>query len=131
MDVVSSAAGIMAIGKAVVKYVNAVEDTYVTGRRRRNASAGGSSNALPRQRGRPAVPANLRGGIRLGERVSEEPRAQHGESAVAADARAEPIVVQTPTWIVVEDSVSDAVESERPAPVPKRPAKRKARRGAP
>ena len=131
VDVVSSAAEKMAIGKAVVKYVNAVEDAYVTGRRRRNESDGGSSDAPPRQRGRPAVPANLQGGIQLGERVSEEPRAQHGESAAAAEARAEPIDVQTPPRIVVEDSVSDAVESERPAPVPKRPAQRKAKRGAP
>ena len=131
VDVVSSAAEKMAIGKAVVKYVNAVEDAYVTGRRRRNESDGGSSDAPPRQRGRPAAPTTLQGGIRLGERVSEEPRAQHGESAAAAEARAEPIDVQTPPRIVVENSVSEAVESERPAPVPKRPAQRKAKRGAP
>ena len=115
----------------MVKYVNAVEDAYVTGRRRRNESDRGSSDAPPRQRGRPALPANLQGGIRLGERVSEELRAQHGESAAAAEARAEPIDVQTPPRIVVEDSVSDPVESERPAPVPQRPAQRKAKREAP
>ena len=34
VDIVSSAAGKMTIGKDVVRYVNAVEDVYVAGRRR-------------------------------------------------------------------------------------------------
>ena len=48
VDVFSSAAEKMAIGKGVVKFVNAVEDACMTGRRRRNESDGGSSGAPPR-----------------------------------------------------------------------------------
>ena len=48
IDIVSSAAGKMAIGKDVVRYVNAIEDAYMAGRRRRNDTDGGLSDTLPR-----------------------------------------------------------------------------------
>ena len=42
INVVSSAAEKIFTVKDVVRYVNAVEDAYVTGRRRRNDTDGGS-----------------------------------------------------------------------------------------
>ena len=79
IDIVSSAAEKMAIGKDLVKYVNAVEDAYVTGRRRRNDTDGGSSNAPPRQRGRVAEPlVGAQRGIRLGEQVHDTQQCNRG-----------------------------------------------------
>ena len=73
INVVSSAAENMSIDKDVVRYVNAVADANVAGRRRRNDIDGGSSDAHPRQRGRVARPSGTQGGIPLAEQVSEGP----------------------------------------------------------
>ena len=77
INIVSSEVEQMAIGKDVVKCVNAVEDAYVTGRRRRNDTDGGLSDAPPRPRGRVAKPlVGTQRGIPLGEQVHETPAVQ-------------------------------------------------------
>ena len=130
IDVVSSAAEKMAIGQDVVKYVNAVEDAYMTARRRRNDTDGGSSDAPPRQRGRVAeLTLGVQRGICLGEQVHETPPVQQGESS-ARNPRAEPIAVEPPAHII-EDSVDGAEEIEQAAPPVRKPAVRTAKRGAP
>ena len=54
IDIVSSAAENMTIGKDVVKYVNAFEDVYIAERRKRPEGDAGDSEAPLRQRGRQA-----------------------------------------------------------------------------
>ena len=128
IDVVSSAAEKMSIDKDVVRYVNAVEDAYVTGRRRRNDTDGGSSDAPPRQRGRVAGPSGTQGGIRLGEQVSEGPTTQRRDPA---QPTAEPIDVETPPPPQVIEDSADEDTRRRTTPVVREPVVRRPKRGAP
>ena len=71
VDIVSSAADNMKIGRDVVRYVNAVEDVFVAERRRRNDTDAGSSDAPPRQRGRLTGRQPV-ANVRLGELVDDD-----------------------------------------------------------
>ena len=76
VDLVSSAARKMTIGTDVIKYVNAVEEAYVGGRRHRGKGDAGSSNTPARARIRVAGPSGLAGDACSGLRLHQS-RLQH------------------------------------------------------
>ena len=99
VDLVSSAARKMTIGTDVIKYVNAVEEAYAGGRRRRAEGDAGSSDAPARARIRVAGPSGL-----AGERMQ-------ASSPPAVPAAAPPEGAERPPQ-VLRDSDEDDQEAE-------------------
>ena len=142
VDIVSSAAENMSIGRDVVRYVNAVEDVFVTGRRRRADTDAGSSDAPPRQKGRVEEPVNAAPAGT--SRVAPQPISTDSESEGETPERglpAEPIAASSPTRrrrVTVEqaeDQDMEEVVQLRAAPatatLPKKTGEPKTKRGLP
>ena len=142
VDIVSSASEGMSIGRDVVQYVNAVEDAFVTGRCRRADTDAGSSDALPRQKGRMTEPANT------APATASRLEPQHISTDSASDGEtpergipAEPIAPNSPrrrqrvTVEQAEDQEMEEVVQLRAAPatvtLPKRTGEPRAKRGQP
>ena len=142
VDIVSSAAEDMSIGQDVVRYVNAVEDAFVTGRRRRADTDEGSSDALPRQKGRTMEPTNTApaGTSRMAPQRIPTDSPSEGETPDRG-IPAEPIAPNSPprrprvTVEQVEDQDMEDVVQLRAAPatvtLPKKTAEPRAKRGQP
>ena len=139
VNIVSSVAERMSIDEDVVRYVNAVEDVFVTGRCRRADTDAGSSDAPPRQKGRTTEPTNTAPPTTraVPHRISSD-SASEGETPEPG-IPAEPIAASSPsrgTRVTVEaaDDMEDVVQL-RPAPatvtLPKRTGTPKAMRGQP
>ena len=139
VDIVSSAAERMSIDEDVVRYVNAVEDVFVTGCGRRADTNAGSSDAPPRQKGRTTEPTNTRLPTMRGvpQRISSD-SASEGETPEPG-IPAEPIAASSPsrrTRVTVEAADDmEVVIQQRPAPapvtLPKRTGTPKAKQGQP
>ena len=113
VDLVSSAARKMTIGTDVVRYVNAVEEAYAGGRRRRADDDAGSSEAPTRTR------------IRLGEPVGSDPVRGEASSTPAMPTAVPPVAPRPPPQ-VLQDS-----DGDEPLPPPQVEQVRKRRAAVP
>ena len=142
MDIVSLAAENMSIGRDVVRYVNAVEDAFATGRCRPADTDGGSSDAPPRQKGRMDPPTNTTRATtsRMAPQRISTDLASEGESPDRG-LPAEPIAATSPprrqreTVEQVEDQDMEDVVQLRASlarvVLPKKTGEPRAKRGRP